>query len=112
MTDDYVPPSACSYPVPCVICSNTVLSVSGEAERKRHRSSFLDRHSTSITPTGPPERRRKKSASMPDEKKHIGSWALPGAASAQSLESRTRAALPSCDSRTGPQAVAWDNAHK
>src|SRR5437879_10574001 len=66
----------------------------------------------SITATGSPERRPKKSASMPDEKKHIGSWALPGAASAQSLESRTRAALPSCDTLTEPQPVARKNADK
>src|SRR5207249_1934164 len=31
---------------------------------------------------------------MPAEKKHIGSWALPGAASTQSLESTTSAAWP------------------
>src|SRR2546426_6928352 len=94
------------------MCSYTRLSVSGEADKNRHRSSFRDRHSTSITATGSPDSRPKKSASIPDEKKHIGSWALPGAASAQSLESRTSAAWPSGATLTEPQPVAWKNADR
>src|SRR2546430_343488 len=94
------------------MCSYTRLSVSGEADKNRHRSSFRDRHSTSITATGSPDRRPKKSASMPDEKKHIGSWALPGSDSAQSLESNTRAALPSGATLTEPHPVAWKNADR
>src|SRR3989449_359538 len=94
------------------MCSYTRLSVSGEADKTRPRSSFRDRHSTSITATGSPDRRPKKSASMPDEKKHIGSWALPGSDSAQSLESNTRAALPSGATLTEPHPVAWKNADR
>src|SRR5207247_1703484 len=96
------------------VCSSdlTTFSVSGEADKNRHRASFRDRHSTSITATGSPDRRPKKSASIPDEKKHIGSWALPGAASAQSLESTTSAALPSGATLTEPHPVAWKNADR
>src|SRR5437870_8604441 len=110
MTDGYL--SVSSYPRPSFICSYTSFSVSGDADRNRHRSSFLDRHSTSITATGSPDRRPKKSASIPDEKKHIGSWALPGAASAQSLESTTSAAWPSGATLTEPHPVAWKNADR
>src|SRR6266576_2118823 len=94
------------------MCSYTTFSVSGEADKNRHRSSFRDRHSTSITATGSPDSRPKKSASIPDEKKHIGSWALPGAASAQSLESTTSAALPSGAPPTAPPPVAWKTARR
>src|SRR2546422_11698029 len=108
MTDGYL--SASSYPRPSFICSYTSFSVSGDADKNRHRSSFLDRHSTSITATGSPDRRLKKSASMPDEKKHIGSWALPGAASAQSLEATTTAGLPRGVTLADAQRLPWENA--
>src|SRR2546430_17099670 len=65
-----------------------------------------------FTATGSPDSRPKKSASIPDEKKHIGSWAVPGAASAQSLESTTSAALPSGATLTEPHPVAWKNADR
>src|SRR5947208_296880 len=85
------------------------LSVSGAAERKRQRGSLRLRHSTSITATVSPESRPRKSASIPDVKKHIGVSVVPGAASAQSRESKASAG-PRAETVTAPQPAAWKKA--